>query len=78
MKYKKALIKLQGNSSCQSNSSRQIWRQARQLKYDVQRDWFNQIITIYLTGQFNPVKSYHITSQVSFLFAALSHWYIHT
>ena len=28
LKYKKALIKLQSKSSRQSNSSRQIWRQA--------------------------------------------------
>ena len=28
LKYKKALIKLQSNFSRQSNSSRQIWRQA--------------------------------------------------
>ena len=28
LNYKKALIKLQTNSSRQSNSSRQIWRQA--------------------------------------------------
>ena len=28
LKYKKALIKLQSNSSRQGNSSRQIWHQA--------------------------------------------------
>ena len=35
----------------QSNSSRQI-----------EPDWSNQIITIYLIGQFKPVKWYDITS----------------
>ena len=52
----------------------------------MQPDWSNQIITIYLIGQFKPVKWYdiislvkwyHITSRVSFLFTALSHWYPH-
>ena len=52
----------------------------------MQPDWSNQIITIYLIGQFKPVKwydiislvkRYHITSRVSFLFTALSHWYPH-
>ena len=33
-----------------------------QLKYNVQRDWSNQIITIYLIGQFKPVKWYDIIS----------------
>ena len=33
----------------------------RQLKYNV-RDWSNQIITIYLIGQFKPVKWYDIIS----------------
>ena len=32
----------------------------RQLKYNVQPDWSNQIITIYLIGQFKPVKRYDI------------------
>ena len=40
-------------------------------------DWSSQIITIYLIGQFKPVKWYDITSRVSFLFTALSHWYPH-
>ena len=54
----------------------------------MQPNWSNQIITIYLIGQFKPVKwydiislseiiSYHITSLVSFLFTALSHCYPH-
>ena len=34
----------------------------RQLKYNVQPDWSNQIITIYLIGQFKPVKGYDIIS----------------
>ena len=51
LKYKKASIKLQ------SNSSRQIWRQ---LKYNVQPDWSNQIITVDLIGQFKPVKWYDL------------------
>ena len=50
LKYKKALIKLQ------SNSSRQIFCPRRRLKYNLQPDWSNQIITIYLIGQFKPVK----------------------
>ena len=67
-----------------SHSSRQIWRQASAKIYNVQPDWSNQIITIYLIGQSNPwsdmisfrsVEWYHITSRVSFLFMALSHWY---
>ena len=49
LKYKKALIKLQTNSSRQFNAG-------RQLKYNLQPDWSNQIITIYLIGQFKPVK----------------------
>jgi len=53
LKYQEALIKLQ------SNSSRQIWRQAS-AKYNVQTDWSNQIITICLIGQFKPVKWYDI------------------
>ena len=28
----------------------------RQLKYNVQSNWSNQIITIYLIGQFKPMK----------------------
>ena len=51
----------------------------------MQPDWSNQIITIYLIGQFKPVKWYdiislvkwYITSRVSFLFTAWSHWYPH-
>ena len=61
----------------------------RQPKSKIKRapDWSNQIITIYLIGQFKPVKWYdiislvkwyHSTSRLSFLFTALSHWYIHT
>ena len=34
----------------------------RQLKYNVEADWSNQIITIYLIGQFKPVKWYDIIS----------------
>ena len=50
----------------------------------MQPDWSNQIITIYLIGQFRPVKWYDISSlsemisyhfTVSFLFTALWHWY---
>ena len=33
-----------------------------QLKYNVQRDWSNQVITVYLIGQFKPVKWYDIIS----------------
>ena len=36
----------------------------RQVKYNVQPDWFNQIITVYLIGQFRPrseMISYHFT-----------------
>ena len=50
LKYKKALIKLERNSP----------RQICQLKYNVQPDWFNQIITVDLIGQFKPVKWYDI------------------
>ena len=57
LKYKKALIKLQINSSRQFNAG-------RQLKYNVQPDWSNQIITVYLIGQFKPVKRYDIISLV--------------
>ena len=32
----------------------------RQLEYNVQPDWSNQIITIYLIGQLKPVKCYDI------------------
>ena len=58
LKYRKVLMKLQ------SNSSRQIWRQAsaHQLKYNVQPDRSNQIITMYLIGEFKPVKWYDIIS----------------
>ena len=53
-----------------------------------QPDWSNQIITVYLIGQFKPwsdmisfhcmaVKWYHITSRISFLVTTLSHWYPH-
>jgi len=34
----------------------------RQLKYNLQPDWSNQIITVYLIGQFKTVKWYHIIS----------------
>ena len=33
----------------------------RQLKYNVQPDWFNQIITVYFIGQFKRVIWYHFT-----------------
>ena len=49
LKYKKALIKLQSNLPTKFDARRQI-------KYNVQPDWSNQIITIYLIGQFKPVK----------------------
>ena len=49
LKYKKALIKLQSNLPAKIDAERQI-------KYNVQPDWSNQIITIYLIGQFKPVK----------------------
>jgi len=52
LKYKKALIKLQSNSSRQFDAR-------RQLKYNVQSDWSNEIITIYLIGQFKTVKWYY-------------------
>ena len=50
-----------------------------QLKYNVQPDWSNQIISFYLIGQFQPSSdmiSFHC-SGVSFLVMALSHWYPH-
>ena len=34
----------------------------RQLTYNVQPDWSNQIITVYLIGQFKLVKWYDIIS----------------
>ena len=37
-------------------------RQICQLKYNVQADWSNQIITIYLIGQLKPEKWYYIIS----------------
>ena len=46
----------------------------RQLKYNVQPDWLNQIITIYLIGQFKPVKWYDIISlseMISFHFTGI-------
>ena len=55
LKYKKALIKLQSNSSQQSNLTPGVM----QLKCNVQPAWANQIITMYLTGQFEPVKWYN-------------------
>ena len=55
LKYKKALIKLQSNSSRQAIVPAKFDAN-RQLKYNVQGDWFNQIISIYLIGQFKPVK----------------------
>ena len=59
-----------------------------QLKYNVQRDWSNQIITVYLIGQFKPwsdiisfhcseMISYHFTGTIFNLVMALSHWYPH-
>ena len=80
LKYKKALIKLQ------SNSSRQIWRQASakiRATWLVQPNYYNlfdwtiesrEVIWYHFTHR---VKWYHITSWVSFLFMALSHsvWY---
>ena len=59
----------------------------RQLKYNVQPNWSSQIITIYLIGQFKPVKWYDIISlseMISYhstgiiFFTALSPWYPHT
>ena len=75
LNYKKALIKLQ------NNSSRQIWNIAcnpigptKLLQFiwlDNSNPWSDMI-------SFHSVKWYHITSRVSFfLFTALSHWYPH-
>ena len=83
LKYKKALIKLQ------SNSSRQIWCQVsakilnttwnpigpakllQSIWLDINSKPWSDMIS------FHSVKWYHITSRVSFLFTALSHWYPH-
>ena len=46
----------------------------------MQHNWSNQIIAVYLIGQFKPWIWYHFTAvklQVSFLVMALSHWYPH-
>ena len=61
MKYKKALIKLQSNSSAKAILPAKFDAR-RQLKYKVQPDCSDQIITIYLIGQFKPVKWYDIIS----------------
>ena len=70
LKCKKALIKLE------SNSSRQIWRQLTWNKIGPTKlfDWTNREVIWY---NFTTVKWYHISSQVSFLVTALSHWYPH-
>ena len=52
LKYKKALIKLQTTKAILPAK----FGARRQLKYNVQPNWSNQIITIYLIGQFKPVK----------------------
>ena len=44
LKYKKALIKLQSNHLPAKFDAR------RQLKYNVQPHWSNQIITVYFIG----------------------------
>ena len=51
----------------------------RQLKYNVQPDWSKQIITIYMIGQFEPVKWYDIISLHGYHFySRLYHTDIHT
>ena len=48
------------------------------LTYNVQPDWSNQIITIYLIGQFKPVKWYDIISlseMISYHFTGINHFY---
>ena len=80
LKYKKALIKLQ------SNSSHRIWSQASAKIYCATRlvqpiyynlfEWTIQTREV-IWYHFTAVKWYHITSRVSFLVTALSHWYPH-
>ena len=47
LKYKKALINCKAILPAKFDAR-------RQLKYNVQPDWSNQIITVYLIGQFKP------------------------
>ena len=83
LKYKKALTKLQ------SNSSRQIRRQASAKIQNItckpigptklwQSFWLDNSNPWSDMISFHSVKWYHITSRVSFLLTALSHWYPHT
>ena len=53
LKYKKALMKLQSILPAKAILPAKF-DAGHQLKYNVQPDWCNQIITIYLIGQFNP------------------------
>ena len=62
LKYKKALIKRQSNSRPAKAILPAKIDAGRQVKYNVQPDWSNQIITIYLIGQFKPMKWYDIIS----------------
>ena len=86
LKYKKvafnnleaaiSLIKLQSNSSCQ------IWRQAStKIIYNVQPDWSNQIITVYLIGWRKPwsdMISFHCSEMISYHFTGIifSHGFV--
>ena len=73
---KRWLIKLE------RNSSRQIWRKASAKTWLVQPNYYGRFDWTTQTSEviwyhFTAEKWYHITSRVSLLVTALSHWYPH-